>query len=182
MQLAGSAISVTDPVTLPAQPTAGAVNYVPLGGDGYTSPFAAYSVVNYQVSGDVSGGTLTARINMDNRFCALVSYVTLQNVQATPGDAEIRLTISDTLNRVPRLAEQGDVTSVAVGVTTASITKTWFPTPTILPGGPISPFINASMANVDSDEMFLDAWIYLFNIAVREKTPMGPLLWARGAT
>jgi len=54
--------------------------------------------------------------------------------------------------------------------------------PIILPGGPEVPTIRARALNVNGDFVFLEAQIFLFNIRVRELTPMGPLVFARGST
>jgi len=51
----------------------------------------------------------------------------------------------------------------------------------ILPGSE-NTALTVFAANVDGDEYFLDAFIFLFDIRARELTPMGPLLWARGST
>lgn len=156
---------------------------MPLGGDGFSAPHAAYSIVGAAVTGDASAGAATIRVNMDPRFCSLVSYVTLTDSQASAADAEQRITISDvSASRVPRLAFQGDVTAVAATISAQSIANTWYPGPLILPGGSVGPFIAGIMTNVLADVYGMDTFIYLFDIRVRELTPMGPLLWARGAT
>jgi len=80
------------------------------------------------------------------------------------------------------LMEQGDVSAVAAALGDPTVAKTWNPTPTILGGGAIIPTITVRGKNVDSDVYLCSMLIYLFDIAVRERTPMGPLLWARGAT
>ncbi len=178
----GCPTAVTTTLTLPGQPAAGTVEYVPLGGDGFYSPIAAYSLANIGATGAVGGGALTVRVNMDTRYCSLISYVSIGLVQATPADVEVRFTIADTKARVPRLVEQGDVTFVDSDISVATIAKTWNPPATVLPGGTIAPFVQLVVVNIDADIMNLDALIYLFNVRARELTPMGPLLWARGST
>lgn len=171
-------IAVSATVTLPAQPAVGAVEYIPLGGNGYTAPHAAYDV-EISVTGAAGGGAADLRILLDPRFCSLVSYVFLQNVQDTAADAEFRVFIDG--GGAPAQVDAGDITSVAATVSSASINRTWNPTPVVL-FGPRAPIIGLSMTNVDSDVITLSTMIYLFNINARQATPMGPLLWARGAT
>ncbi len=155
---------------------------MPLGGDGFAAPFAAYAVSSHAVTGDVSGGSATLRMNMDPRFCSLVSWSTIGITQGTPADAELRGIIGANGTAVARLADQNDQTAVAATVSAQSILRTWCPTPTILPGGDVVPFCSWAMTNVDGDVYHMDAYVFLFNIRVRELTPMGPLLWARGST
>jgi len=73
------------------------------------------------------------------------------------------------------------VVATSATVNASTIAGTFVPKPTILPGAGALPFINVAMVNVDSDVLSVDALIYLFNIDVRQKTPMGPLLWAAGS-
>ena len=141
---------------------------------------AAYSISSHSVTGAVGGGTSILRINMDPRFCALIAWATYGVTQGTPADLEVRAIIGSLGSEIPRLVRQGDITAVAAQVSTQTILTQWEPTPAILPGGPIVPFVQFTSVNVDGDVYNMDAYIYLFNIRVREKTSMGPLLWARG--
>ncbi len=49
-------MAVSTTFTPPAQPTAGNLTYVPLGGDGFSAPLAAYAVQDFQDIGDATGG------------------------------------------------------------------------------------------------------------------------------
>lgn len=172
------AIAVSQTVTLPAQPTVGTVNYIPLGGNGYTAPHAAYSISGFAVTGATGGGAAALRVNLDPRFCSLVGFVFFQNIQATPADAEFRMFIDG--GGSPAQVDAGDITSVGT-VSAASLNHTWNPTPIVL-FGPRAPIIGVDLLNVDADVISMNTMIYLFNINARQATPMGPLLWARGAT
>ncbi len=175
-------MSVSESVTLPAQPTTGSVSRVPLGGDGYTAPSAAYAIRGHAVTGDAGGGTATLTINCDDRFCSLVAWVSAGVNQGTSADAEFRRIITSAQGLgIPQLAENGLATAVvaAFGVEVQSL---WNPPPVILPGGPDVGRLSYAFTNVLNDVYTLQAYIYLFNIRVRETTPMGPLLWARGST
>ncbi len=167
---------------MPDQPTSGLVQYIPLGGDGFTAPFAAYSITDYFAAGTATGGKVTLTANMDPRFCSLVSYVTFRMIQATPANEVVRVTVAGGQQPLQSNTE----TVVATGAEFAhSINSCWSPVPIVLPGGNFAseaPRLLGAAPNTDGDFYDLFALIYLFNIRVRETTPMGPLLWARGAT
>lgn len=172
-------MSVSGTVALPDQPTAltsGSVEYVPLGGDGFTSPKFAYNLLSGALAMDASGGTATITVTMDPRVCSLVSYATGQIMQATAADTEFLFSVS---NRVPLQVLQGDTTSTVLS--TSEIGVTWRPQPVVLPGGgAVRPQLFFRVPNTDGDTVRLHAMIFCYNIRVRELTPMGPLLWARG--
>lgn len=170
-------------MTLPTQPASGAVRRVPLGGDGYSNPFAAYSVVAAAVTGDATGGIATIRIFMDPDYTSLVAYMTATVNQASVGDADMRLIVAGTGQVVPTAAFSGNVEAVAATVSSTSITKTWTPPAIILPGSTAPEAqIAMTMTNVDTDVYTLTALIYLFDIRVRELTPISFLVNARGAS
>ena len=176
----GCPTSVIETLVLPAQPTVGAVQRIPLGGDGFTAPIAAYSVVNFTLTGDAGGGVLRARVDMDARFCSLISYVTFDVQQATPAAEEFRQFIS-AARAVPLMVDVGSVANLGT-FTTFEINHMWQPPPLILPGADHGAYHQLSIVNTDTDVLRVNLYIYIFDIRVRELTPMGPLLWARGAT
>ncbi len=169
-------------MTLPAQPTSGTVERVPLGGDGFRAPNAAYAIIDHSVTGDGIAGSEGLTIVMDDRFCSLVAWITVEIAQTISADADVRFTISDAVGRTPRLLEQRLVVSTSLDLSSQTIGATYNPTPQILGGGPLTTFCSVASVNVADDVVRMSAMIYLFDIRVREKTPMGPLLWARGAT
>ena len=172
------ALSVSETTQLPAQPTTGVVEYIPLGGDGFTAPKFAYSIIGYDVDADASGGTLTAVLEMDPRYASLIGFVTGQLLQAVDADVEFLFSVSGL--RVPTIVNQGDAVSSALSG--SSIGITWRPEPIILPGGTAAsqPRVQIRFPNVDTDVIRMHALVFCFDIRVREIWPMGPLLWARG--
>lgn len=176
----GCPISVTATFTMPDQPAAGTLDRIPLGGDGFTAPLAAYSIQGNRGTGDAGGGALFVQAIMDQRFVSLVAYATLQLQQATPGDVDIRMSIGGL--RQPAQLLQEPIVATSSTMSAQTITKTWTPTPYLLPGGGVQPDLLFTVANVLADVLSMDALIYLFDIRVRELTPTGPLLWARGST
>ncbi len=164
-------------VRLPEQPTTGTVRYIPLGGDGFVAPFAAYAINSHQVTGDATGTTATLRVLMDPRFCSLTAFSTLQIQQATPGDVACRMDLSGA--GYPGQPVSVVMTSIGL-VSVVNVSNTYKPVPVVMPGGGEDVALGAVALNVDTDIYTVNALIYLFDISVREKTPMGPLLWARG--
>ncbi len=173
----GGPISVTSSVTFPAQPAVGELFYVPLGGDGYTSPFAAHSLRSMRATGDGSGTFVRLEAVLDPRFVSLVSYATVQVQQGTGADADFRLDISSDETSIVSV---GPITAQAVAQGAIQNARTIRPPSTLLPGGSRSSSVSVQFVNVSGDFFFLDLWVYLFNIRVRETTPIAPLLWAQG--
>lgn len=176
-------MSVTQTVTLPDQPVAGGVVHrTPLGGDGYTAPMASYIVDNMLLTSSATGGASTIQINMDERFCSLVAYLTLSVSQAIQADIEVRyrLDTSSVSSPVATQVQNRDLPTITWH--TAEINDIWTPVPNIIPGDGSGGLVSAAIENLDTDAMRVSALIYLFNIRVREVMPMGPLLWARGST
>ncbi len=157
---------------------------MPLGGDGYTAPFAAYTIDRMQVSGAAGGGTAKLTVTMDPKFCSLIQYASWSINQATPAAAQFKLRITASQNATPILVDQGSVTNITATISGSEpVARTWEPTPVVLPGsGGVAPFLEATWSNIDVNEYFLSMQVFLFNIRVRELTPMGPILWARGST
>lgn len=177
-------MAVTETVTLPDQPTIGFVRYVPLGGNGYQAPFAQYVIDNFALAGDVSGGAVQHQVIMDPRYSSLVAYLSITNVQASSADMDFKLRIDSNApqSSIANQIESGVITAISATVSSATANKIWSPVPTIMPGGGEGGLIMSEVLNVDGDLTRLSALIYLFNIDVRIVSPIGPLLWARGAT
>lgn len=176
-------MAVSATVSLPGQPANGVLDYIPLGGNGFTAPFAAWSLEQMTATGDATGGALTIGVNMDQRYVSLVAFITLAVLQATSADADLRIQLTGS-----NTTDQGEnliMPSTSATIASRTSGTVWRPTPMLLPGGQGNPAdlprISARVLNVDTDVFELSTLIYLFNIRVREVTPMGPLLWARGS-
>ncbi len=117
---------------------------------------------------------------MDPRFCAIVAFISVQIAQATSANADCRFLIRG--NTYPSLVETLTLNAVSSLVTTFEVGHTFVPPPVVLAGGNAEgASLEVKFKNVQNDDFFVDAMIYLFNIQVREFTGMGPLLWARGS-
>ncbi len=162
-------MSVAIETTLPAQPATGTCRYVPLGGDGFTSPASSYHFWQ-AIAGDASGGYATLTAHMDPRFAALVSFLTVQ-VNSAAAVPDVKAAI----HAAPS-TEQDVVLNLIGGVplftTTGQAMLTWSP----------SPLFNAESIvvdfdNVDATELYVfTAVIYNFNIRAAEQTPLSVLL------
>lgn len=126
-------------------------------------------------TGDGSGGAITMTANLDPRFCHLISHVSVQIVQGSTADADIRVVVGDSINRLI-LSEV--VVAVATATSSFDIARTWRPPGVILPGAGQVPQVVWTSANVSGDGFHMDLLDYLFDIRVRELTPIAPLLWA----
>lgn len=182
MRLEGSTVAVSNSVVLPLQPSTGDVRYIPLGGDGFSAPVAAYNVIGLGVTGATGGGSASLTVTFDDRYAALLSYVSVANVQVASADADISIVLTAGSLGMPTQALQENVTAISAVVNAGTIRRTWSPTPVMLAGAEKRGVLSFTMVNVENDAYTLSCLIYLFNIRVREMTPMGPLLWARGAT
>lgn len=180
MLLEGRPTSVVEEITLPGQPVSGQVTFVPLGGDGFVAPKFAYAIKDFLLTGDATGTFVQHTVLMDERWCALIAYVSFNISQATSADADFQITISS--GRSASIQASGSAHAVDSSVSTLEVRHTFQPTPLVLPGAGDTARLRMQVLNVDTDVVRLSAYIYLFDVRVRETTPMGPLLWARGST
>lgn len=177
-------MAVSTTVALPDQPAVGVVHRTPLGGDGFRAPLAAYIVDNLQLTGDASGGGASLMVTMDERFCALVAYLTFSATQATDQDIDVRyrLDTSSASSPVATQVQSRRLEFIVPQVSSATINDVWTPTPVIVPGDGAGGLCSVEVKNEDTDIYRLSVLIYIFDINVRQVMPMGPLLWARGST
>jgi len=135
-----------------------------------------------ELVGDATGTTTTMVATMDPRFCSLISYVTFEVEQITKADKSVSISIQDSAMRTPPQFESEIIVATTAAIGPPEVAKTWIPVPIVLGGGSVVPTIEVRCTNVDLDKHFLSVLVYIFDIRVREMTPMGPLLWARGST
>jgi len=154
------------------------VTYVTLGGNGYNAPFAAYAINSWQIEADASGGLAVYTLTMDRRFVALVSYISFLGIQTVPADVGLR-TVLRSDPGAPTVSRALLLDSLPTTSAVASLNDVYTPVPVLLPGGQVAT-VTVETDNVDTDDYFLSALIYLFNIDVRQKSPTGPIFWARG--
>lgn len=170
---------------LPNQPSSsapdamtGAVTYVPLGGDGKTAPIGAYSLRSLNLPGDGVGAASIA-VAMDPRYASLIVFMHGAIEDATPGTDEwIKLTVeSDT---TAAMVTQEDVPAAPTNLGARDFSKMFTPPPIILPGGGDGSIIRAQFEDASDRSFVLEAYILLWDIRVRELTPMSLLVAASG--
>jgi len=168
-------VSVAIVFVLPDAPPVGTLKYVPLGGNGYTSPHGMYVVKGLAIAGDATGGTTKMSIILDDRFCSMVGYASVvsANTASDPGSVRWVITSSD-------VAQQFRVVEVPESAVAGPISDTWLPPATILPGGPGVASLTVDLVNEDTLISQLYAQIFVYNINARERVPFELLVSARG--
>lgn len=160
-------MAVASSVTLPAQPAAGFVTYIPLGGDGWVAPQSMFEVL-VQLASDASGGNSVTTIVRDDRFESVITRAeTIISSAAAAADVQFELNTGIT-GRIPAISQSLNHRTALTG----SSHKSWD-----LP--PIFEFRNlvCRTDNVDATEVVnLRCWVYNFRISASQRTPLPILL------
>lgn len=162
-------MSVSDTVVLPAQPAEGSSVYLPLGGgDGWTAPLSAYSVL-HSLTMDASGGVASIATTFDARFeNILVSLAGLTTGVAGAQDFQEFLIQDQPPAAGHRARAFGE--GIQTGISDECIFN-WAP--------PLILFQNRCVTtapNTDNGILHQFAWIFCFNIRVFEKVPLNIIL------
>ncbi len=83
-------MAVTISVNLPDNPGTGALRFIPLGGNGYTAPFAMWQLRAFAATGDATAGALSLTVRMDPRYCSMVGYASMNFPGTTPDPYPLR--------------------------------------------------------------------------------------------
>lgn len=170
-------MSVSATVTLPATPSTGVLTYVPLGGNGYTSPFAMWSLANFLVTGAAGGGSQSLSVVMDDRYCSLMSYASMTYTDTAAHDYRWSL-VGEVGGPVPLDSRTLKITASSASINAATQTDVWRPTPVVHPGAtPIT--LSVATLNVDTFVLQLHLQVFLFNINARQKVPYHLLVACR---
>lgn len=165
-------MALTENVSFPDE----SATYVPLGGDGFSAPFAMY-IVDRSVTGDASGGAVTQSFTMDERYCSLVRWIGM-SIGQTNADTQYRLNIAaNPEGTSPKLGITGTLVGVASTVSSEGAQGFWVPPQTVLPPAAV---INTQFTNVLSDTFRISMEVLLWNIRVRELSPWQYLMNAAG--
>lgn len=160
-------MSVSVAVTLPAQPAVGSTFFVPLGGDGLTSPISMFEVA-VNLDSDASGGTNVCTINFDNRFESVV--------------VRAEMAIDSALAAVDYAIVLNQAQSNRVGVRTQGLTNFEALTGINHAAWDLPPIMNArnirfETDNVDDTETaFYTCLVYNFDIDASRRMPLAILL------
>ncbi len=163
-------MSVTSTVNLPAVGGTGShTDYIPLAGDGYSSPHSLYEV-GVSLAGDAGGGSSTITLGFDPQYMSVLFLVdSHHNLSAAAHEFTFVLRTGDTV---------GDPTSV-VRFSTVSILD---PNVTLdMAGWSPPPLVRGLRTevvtdNVDGDNHVLNAWVYNFRKDAHLRVPLGVLL------
>ncbi len=162
-------MAVSSTVTLPALPAQGALQYIPLGGDGKTAPLGCY-FVRLEIDGDAGGGNATMSINLDVRYTNLVAYVNLLiQVDAAAGDFMLG-TFTGTGGAAASPNIVGTIPQVATAVNSNNGMFLWYPPPVFYQQ---EGQIFGVVPNVSATETYkLAAEILVFDADIRRLTPL----------
>jgi len=176
-------VSVATTFTLPAQPAGGTSHFAPLGGDGFSSPFGVYTIIDAITTGDAGGGHMRVDCVLDERYCSVVSFIAIDVLQATPANATYRQVIFGAGNNpgVPNVSQGGELQHFDAAAGLPGVAGLWVPPGLVLGGTGLGATIRNQVDNVLDDDVRMNALIYLFDITVRQRRPMGPLLWNQGS-
>lgn len=165
-------MAITENIALPNE----AATYVPLGGDGFSAPFAMY-IYDHSITGDASAGAVTQSITFDSRYCTLVRWVGM-SIGQTNADTQFRLNLAaNPEGTSPKIGVTGTLVGVASTVSSEGAQGYWVPPQTVLPPSAV---LNTQFTNVLSDTFRITAELLLWNIRVRELSPWQYLMAAAG--
>lgn len=158
-------MSVSEEFTLPGQPSGvGGFTFRPLGGDGFTSPQAAYQLDQIEVSGDASGGNAEIHIHMDQHYQSLVSQIYAYAETATSAREVKFQVIAGTFS--------ANVVSPGIyGAQDDNSRAAWMPPPIF-----DCDRIKLRWPNVLGINYQVSGMIYLFNRSASHRTPLSVLL------
>lgn len=170
-------MSVSSTVQLPNNPDSGAVDLVPLGGDGFSSPISLY-IVKVDLDSDAGGGNNRITIRFDVRYTSIVSYASLQ---ITSGAAAIGARLEIRTNGDENVAIQQELPVVSVSGSNTTNAMLWTP-PALMVSAAHSatetdpPVLRGTIDNTDTESQILTARIYNFDKRARELAPLHVLL------
>lgn len=177
-------VSVASTVQLPDQPTAGVVQTIGLGGDGYTAPSNLVRVV-LSLASDGTGDTNTITIRFDSVYLSLVQFATV-SVLAPTTDTPATLSISpEPKGATTNLTNANVAANFTIPIVdfggSALSRVIWTPPPVLVVADPSStatdsPVIEAVIPNVNGETQIVAAWIYQFDKRAAEVTPLPVLL------
>ncbi len=160
-------MSVTSAFILPAQPAAGVINWVPLGGDGVTAPLGYYEV-DAQLVGDASGGIATIAVTFDGRYTNLLAWANLKIFDDTAaGEFSVDLTRGAAFNGIHQVGTMPGITEAVVTVNSSWL---WYPPPQFYAG---DGRLRAIWVNVDATETYvIQAQVFCYDRDVRNRMNM----------
>ena len=161
-------MSVSETVTIPGQPSgAGVVRYLPLGGDGWTSPQSCYYLESMVSEADAGAGTNQVTVNMDNQYSTVISTIQCSILSAANAPEALFRIFYQGLNGL-LLEAQRTLDLISFGTTA---TKQWNPAPLFNPD-----IFTVVTENVDTEDLVVSAVMYNFRKRAVEEVPLAVLL------
>ncbi len=161
-------MSVTETVVLPAQPAVGFADFVPLGGDGWSSPQSMVIIRDFVLAGDATGGTSTFFVETDARFSCIVPWIQIGVVGATAAeDFSLALT-----SRLRQSQGQNVQLNGETQFTTLGGGFCFWSTPPVIDVDRFQFTFN----NTDGDSHVMNAIVYNYQLRASEKVPISILL------
>ncbi len=165
-------MTITASVQLPSQPGAGAVEYVPLGGDGMVSP---HSVTYAWLSSpsDASAGYNRGNIRFDTRWTQLVETVMVEVWDAA---ADVNILADITASPACRQGYCINAEFEPVSTLNPEIRANWSPAPQLITAGTdvvtANPQIRAAIVNTDGETLQIYAKIFNFDRQAAQRVPI----------
>jgi len=159
-------VTVQETILLPAQPAIGRTEYVPLGGNGWDSPFSYYAVA-VELQADGSGGVNDITVVMDPQFMSLIGYIqslVISVASATDSVRHITITEQDHIR---------DTRQMIIDVESSIAAIYWTPPGITLNSTPLhTPTIRSVVENNDADDHFMNLRLYNFKKDAEKKVPL----------
>ena len=138
-----------------------------------------YTLRNFAITGDATGGEHTLSVIMDPNYCSMLGYASMQ-IDLSAANRGLHWQFAS--SAVPAQFENITLARLASGIQGAQIAHTWMPPSMINPGGVDQvPTLICSVVNTDTEILNLQAVIFLFDIRARESALYSHLIAARGA-
>ncbi len=158
-------MAVASTVQLPAQPTTGLTETIPLGGNGFSAPHSIVAV-ELELANDASGGLSSLVINMDPRYTSLVSYITHTTTSAAADPHRCQIAVFNT--DCDLWADQPD--TVVFNGSAVGAAKPPGMLLKVVPGQ--TPRITATWVNVDTETNIVNCRIYQFDRQMIHTVPV----------
>ncbi len=164
-------MSVSINNTLPAQPSQGRTEFIPLGGDGRQAPLGCY-LCRLEVDGDAGAGSAVLTLTLDVRYTNLVAVIQ-PAVEAAAGAPEMDLVLSP--DSVASTRPQFNVVGTMPQVTAATsfgdnASFLWYPPPVYFSQEGLVAFATANVGALETYKLTVE--VYVFHPDVRQLTPL----------
>ena len=161
-------MAVASTFTLPSQPAAGNADFVPLGGDGWTSPQSMHILRSVLLAGDATGGNSVITVNTDPRFSCIVPWIQVGVLGATAAEDYVLALVSR--QRIGQGQSVQHVGNTFFSALSGGFAL-WSPPPVIDVDQ-----LSLTISNTDGDTTILNAIVYNFRLRASEKVPIAVLL------